>query len=220
MEDGQRFDTLNSSDIYPLAPEFVDRGLAAERRVSDEILIAMGVGLGLVALVAIFSFNRIAALASRCDRAAADIDVQLRHRHDLIPNLVETVKGFASHERGLVDSLMSARAAAVRAASTADRDRAETEMSARIGMVFTTVEQYPEVKGSQHFTELRREMTDVENKIAATRRFFNMAVSEYNATLGQFPANAIARFAGLRPRAMFDLVANRATIEEAPAAAF
>ena len=186
----------------------------------DEYLVAKLVGLGVIALSGVFYYNRIAALAARCDRAAADIDVQLRYRHDLVPNLVETVKGFASHERGVVDSLMIARAAAVRAANPAARDAAETEMSARIGMFLTVIEHYPEVKGSQHFAELRREIMDVENKIAATRRFFNMAVAEYNATLNQFPANAIARMTGLRTREMFDLGAKRPTMEEAPVATF
>lgn len=186
----------------------------------DEYLIAKVVGVGLVALAGIFYYNRIAALAARCDRAGADIDVQLRHRHDLIPNLIQTVKGFASHERGVIDSLMTARAAAVRAVDPAERDHAEAEVTARLGLVLTTVEQYPEVQGSRHFADLRREMTDVENKIAASRRFFNMAVSEYNATLTQFPANAIARVAGLRAREMFDLAARRPEMEEAPAATF
>ena len=186
----------------------------------DNLQIAACGGIALLAVVVIFSYTRVAMLARRCERAAADIDVQLRYRHDLLPNLIEAVRGFASHERSVVEQLMSARSAAARASNPAERDVAEAEMSSRIGLVFATVEHYPEVRGSQHFTELRREMTDVENKIVAARRFLNMAVTEYNATVSQFPANIIAKMTGLRQKSMFDLGSRRPDFEDAPVAKF
>ncbi len=172
--------------------------------------------LALIAVIAVLTHNRIAKLASLCDRARADIDVQLRQRHDLIPNLVETVRGFAQHERGVIDSLMTARAAAMRAATPQDREKAEGEVSTRLGFILTTIENYPEVKGSQHFTQLSREIADVEHKIAATRRYFNMSAAEYNATLAQFPGVAIAWLFRTNRREMFDIGPQREVVEQAP----
>ena len=176
--------------------------------------------VALLVLVAIATYNRIAKLASLCDRARADIDVQLRQRHDMIPNLVESVRGFAKHERGIVDSLMTARAAAMRAATPQDREKAEGEVSARLGFMLTTIENYPEVKGSQHFTQLSREIADTENKISATRRYFNMAVAEYNATLSQFPGVAVAWLFRTNPRTLFDIGPQRDAVEQAPSVRF
>lgn len=180
----------------------------------NEILIGLGCGVGIAAYLCVAAHNRLVMLGQRCDQAYADIDVQLRHRHDLIPNLVETVKGFAKHERGIIDSLMMARAAAVRAAGPQEQARAEAALSSELVRVMATVEAYPEVKGSQHFTELRREITDVEHKIAAARRFLNMAVAEYNASLAQFPAALVGRSSGLHSRRMFDLGLDRVIVEE------
>jgi LemA protein len=174
----------------------------------------------LVLAIAIATYNRIAKLASLCDRARADIDVQLRQRHDMIPNLVESVRGFAKHERGVIDSLMTARAAAMRAATPGDREKAEGEVTTRLGYMLTTIENYPEVKGSQHFTQLSREIADVEHKISATRRYFNMSVAEYNATLSQFPGVAIAWLFRTNPRALFDIGPQREAVEQAPAIRF
>ena len=184
------------------------------------VRIAAVVILALLAFIAVATYNRIAKLASLCDRAGADIDVQLRQRHDMIPNLVESVRGFTQHERGIVDALMAARAAAMRAASPQERDKAEGEVTLRLGAILATVENYPEVKGSQHFLQLSREIADVENKISATRRFFNMTVAEYNATLSQFPGFAIAWLFRSSPRALFDIGPQREAVEQAPAVRF
>jgi len=185
-----------------------------------EVLIGLLCLVGLMGLMGVGSYNRLVKLAQRCDQAYADIDVQLRHRHDLIPNLVETVRGFASHERGIIDSLMSARAAAITAAGGEAQARAEAALSNQMVRVLATTEAYPEVKGSQHFAALSRELADTENKIAACRRFLNMAVSEYNATLAQFPAALIGRSAGLNNRRGFDLGLDRVIMEEAVAVKF
>ena len=180
----------------------------------SEIFIGLGCGLAAAGCFGVMAYNRLIMLGQRCDQAYADIDVQLRHRHDLIPNLVETVKGFASHERGIINSLMSARAAAVRAAGAEEQVRAEAMLSSQLVRVMASVEAYPEVTGSRHFTELRRDIADVEHKIAAARRFLNMAVAEYNATLAQFPAAMVGRSAGLHTRRMFDLGLDRVIMEE------
>lgn len=185
-----------------------------------EALIGTGALCALAGGGAVKSYNNLVALAQRCDQAAGDIDVQLRHRHDLIPSLVETVRGFASHERGIIDSLMNARAAAMRAATAEEQQEAEAVVSVKLNQALAAVETYPEVRGSQHFSDLRRELSDVENKIAASRRFLNLAVSEYNASLGQFPNNVIARKAGLRDRRFYDLGLDRVFAEEAPAFKF
>lgn len=184
------------------------------------IHVGGGVAAALLVVIGVASYNRIAKLASLCDRARADIDVQLRQRHDMIPNLVESVRGFAQHERAVIDSLMTARAAAMRAATPQDRDKAEGEVSTRLGFILTTVENYPEVKGSLHFTQLSREIADVEHKISATRRFFNMTVAEYNATLIQFPGVVIAWLLRVNRRALFDIGPQREAVEQAPAVRF
>jgi LemA protein len=184
------------------------------------VRVGVVVVMALIVLIAFASYNRIAKLASLCDRARADIDVQLRQRHDMIPNLVESVRGFAQHERAVIDSLMTARAAAMRAATPQDREKAEGEVTTRLGFILTTIENYPEVKGSQHFTQLSREIADVEHKISATRRYFNMAVAEYNATLTQFPGVAIAWLFRTNPRALFDIGPQRDAVEQAPAVRF
>jgi len=179
------------------------------------IHVGGGVAAALLVVIGVASYNRIAKLASLCDRARADIDVQLRQRHDMIPNLVESVRGFAQQPRP-----RRARAAAMRAATPQDRDKAEGEVSTRLGFILTTVENYPEVKGSLHFTQLSREIADVEHKISATRRFFNMTVAEYNATLIQFPGVVIAWLLRVNRRALFDIGPQREAVEQAPAVRF
>lgn len=178
-------------------------------------------GIGaLTGAYGIASYNRAVTLAQRCDQAVADVDVQLRHRHDLIPALVETVKGFSKHERALFDTVMSARAQAMQAKSEEERTWAEALVGTRLHNVIATVESYPEAKASPHFCELRRELSDVENKIAAARRFQNMAVSEYNATIAQFPMNMLAGRFGLNERRSFGLGLDRVFVEEAPGVSF
>jgi LemA protein len=173
-----------------------------------------------VAAVTVLFYNRLVKLARRSDGAFADIDVQLKHRHDLIPNLIETVKGFVTHERGVIDSLVQCRTAAMRAQGPSAQLQAEAALGSRLGQVLALVESYPAVQASSHFIELRRELADCENKIAAARRFFNMAVGEYNAALEQFPLNFIGQASGLHPRRFYDLGVERVFVEEAPAVKF
>ncbi len=174
----------------------------------------------LVLLYFVMANNRLVALRQRCDQAFADIDVQMKQRHDLIPNLVETVKGFTAHERGSLESVVQARAAALRAASPAERMKAETRLGRQLGQVLSLAESYPDLKASGHFAALRDEIGDIENKIAAARRFLNLAVAEYNTSLEQFPGNVVGPMFGASTRAGFDLGVERVFLEEAPVVKF
>lgn len=175
----------------------------------------------LVALFVIGIYNRIVGLNQRADQSFADIDVQLRQRHDLIPNLVETVKGYATHERSTLDAVISARNAASAAHGPAAQGQAEGLLNAALGRMFALAEAYPELKANTNFLELQRELSDVENKIAAARRFFNNSVQEFNTAIQQIPGNFVAPMGGFKQREFFELPADsRASIEAAPSVKF
>jgi LemA protein len=186
----------------------------------------MVVGLILLAIVVLLGFlligayNRLVALRQNVGEAFADIDVQLKQRQDLIPNLVETVKGYASHERGTLDEVTQARAAAACAGNVEARAQAETMLTGALGRLMAVAEAYPELKANQNFMQLQSELADLENKIAAARRFFNNAVGEYNASIQRFPAVLIAGAAGFQPREFFDVGADRAALQSAPQVKF
>ena len=137
-------------------------------------------------------------MRQRVNQAFADIDVQLRQRHDLIPNLVETVKGYAAHERGTLDEVVKARNAAVAAQGPAQQAAAENMLSGALRQLFALSESYPDLKASANFQQLQAELADLENKIAASRRFFNNAVQEYNTGIQRFPAALFAASFGFR----------------------
>ncbi len=150
--------------------------------------------IALVAFIAVGAYNKLVTLDQRADQAFADIDVQLKQRQDLIPNLVETVKGYAGHEKGTLDAVTQARAAAAGATSVNDKVAAENMLTGALGKLFAVAEAYPDLKANTNFLELQRELSDIENKLAAARRFFNNAVAEFNAVRAQFPT---VLFAGL-----------------------
>lgn len=175
----------------------------------------------LVVLFAIGIYNRIVGLNQRGDQAFADIDVQLRQRHDLIPNLVETVKGYAAHERSTLDAVIQARNSASAAHGPAAQAQAEGALSAALGKLFALAEAYPDLKANTNFLELQRELSDVENKIAAARRFFNNAIQEYNTTIQQIPGNFIAPLGKFEKRDFFEIPeSSRAALEAAPSVKF
>ena len=177
--------------------------------------------LGLAAVLIMSMFNSLIALLRRCDQASADIDVQLKQRHDLIPNLVETVKGFAGHERGTLEAVIKARAAAVSAPAGGQQLQAETALGASLGRLMAVAEAYPDLKATAHFAELQGELADIENKIAAARRYLNSATAEYNTTRQQFPNNMIAKLFGFDDRNTVVIAPeNRADIGAAPAVRF
>ena len=165
-------------------------------------------------------YNGLVAMGQRVSQAFADIDVQLRQRHDLIPNLVETVKGYASHERGTLEAVIQARNAAMTAQGPQAQAAAEQQLSGTLGRLIALSEAYPDLKANANFQQLASELSDLENKIAASRRFFNNAVSEYNTGIQQMPAALFAGTFGFTRKDFFDLGATRAETEAVPQVKF
>jgi LemA protein len=180
-------------------------------------LIVIGVVVVVVLLLVVGAYNRLVALNQRADQSFADIDVQLKQRNDLIPNLVETVKGYAAHEAGTLAAVTQARAAAAGAATVDDKVKADNMLTAALGRLFAVAEAYPDLKANTNFLELQRELSDIENKLAAARRFFNNAVSEFNAVRRQFPTVLFAGMVGYgADRAFFQVdAAERAAMNAA-----
>jgi len=177
--------------------------------------------VGVLILLAIGIYNQLVSLRNRVTQAFADIDVQLKQRHDLIPNLVETVKGYAAHEKGTLEAVIQARGAALNAREgTAAQAQAEGALTAALGRLIALAEAYPDLKANVNFQQLSAELSDIENKIAAARRFFNNAVNEYNTGIQQFPAVIFADTLGFRPRDSFDLGEQRGALEQAPTVKF
>jgi LemA protein len=166
------------------------------------------------AYIAFATHNRLVALDQRCETAFGDIDVHLKHRHNLIPPLVETVRGFSKHESDILQGVIAARAQALQAASPEMRLSAEQNLTQNINALIGMAEHYPELKASTHFSDLRRELVDVENRVTASRRFYNLAVEEYGITLRQFPGSTIGRIFRMNLRTRFDLGIERVLIDE------
>jgi LemA protein len=165
-------------------------------------------------------YNRLVTLRQRVGQSFADIDVQLKQRHDLFPNLVETVKGYAAHERGTLEAVIQARNTAMAAQGPAQQAAAENMLSGALRQLFALSEAYPNLKANANFQELQAELTDIENKLAASRRFFNNSVQEYNTGIQQFPAALFAGLFGFGPREFFDVGEERKTLDQAPQVKF
>jgi LemA protein len=181
--------------------------------------IILGV-IVVVILWAISVYNGLVAMRQRTNQAFADIDVQLKQRHDLIPNLVETVKGYAAHESGTLEAVVRARQAAVAAPTVEQKVAAENMLSGALRQLFALSENYPNLKANANFQQLQSDLTDIENKLAASRRFFNNAVQEYNTGIQQFPAALFAGAFGFTQREFFDVGGDRAQLEQAPSVKF
>jgi LemA protein len=183
--------------------------------------IVLGV-IVVVVLLVISGYNALVSLRQRVNQSFADVDVQLKQRHDLIPNLVETVKGYAAHERGTLEAVIQARNSAVAATGQgpAAQGAAENQLSGALRQIFALSESYPDLKANTNFQQLQAELTDIENKIAAARRFFNNAVTEYNTGIQRFPAVLFAGMLGFTQRTFFDLGDDRKTVETAPQVKF
>ncbi|MFT3677374.1 MAG: LemA family protein [Chitinophagaceae bacterium] len=182
------------------------------------ILIAV---LVVIALWLVSLYNNLVKLRNRRQNAFADIDVQLRQRHDLVPQLVETVKGYAGHEKELLIKITEARAGAMNAQSIDDKIAAEQKLTAALQGLRVQVEAYPDLKANQNFLQLQEELSDIENKLAAARRFFNAATTEYNNAIETFPGNLLARNFGFQREVFFDLGDdNRRRMEEPPKISF
>ena len=184
------------------------------------VFIVILVVIVLIILWVIGIYNRIVSLRNRRQNAFADIDVQLRQRHDLVPQLVETVKGYTTHERELLTKITEARSAAMSASSIDEKIKTETQLSTALQGLKVAVEAYPDLKANQNFLRLQDELSDIENKLAAVRRFFNSATTEYNTSIETFPANMIASNFGFKRETLFDLGEQRVAMEEPPKISF
>jgi LemA protein len=179
--------------------------------------------LGVIVVIVIWAisiYNGLVAMRQRTNQAFADIDVQLKQRHDLIPNLVETVKGYAAHERGTLEAVIQARQTAVAAPGVEQKVQAENMLSGALGKLFALSEAYPDLKANANFRQLQADLSDIENKLAASRRFYNNSVQEYNTGIQQFPAALFAGIFGFSQRTFFDVGGDRAQLEQAPSVKF
>src|ERR1700741_1544268 len=177
--------------------------------------------LAIIALWLMNAYNNLVRLRNRRQNAFADIDVQLRQRHDLVPQLVETVKGYATHERELLLKVTEARNAAMAATTIDGKIAAEQQLSAALAGLKVQVEAYPDLKPNQNFLQLQEELSDIENKLAASRRFFNGATTEYNNAVESFPGNLIAKNFAFSREVFFDLgTEGRKQMEEPPKISF
>ncbi len=169
------------------------------------ILIIIGVFL---VLWLVFAYNKLVTLKNRAKEAWADIDVQLKRRYNLIPNLIETVKGYAAHEKGVFESVTKARANAMKAEESGDPKKvadAENQLAGTLKSLFAVSEGYPELKASNNFLELQKELRDTEDKIQASRRFYNRNVRDLNTKIEMFPTNLIAGMLGFEKRDYFEI---------------
>ncbi|MCD6429296.1 LemA family protein [bacterium] len=153
----------------------------------------------------IFSFNALVKLKNRAKEAWSDIEVQLKRRYNLIPSLVETVKGYAAHEREVLEKVTEARAKAMGAQTMKEKGEAENFLSQTLKSLFAVVENYPDLKASQNFLELQRELRDTEDKIQAARRFYNSNVRDLNIKIESFPTNIIAKLFGFKKMDLFEI---------------
>ncbi len=183
------------------------------------MLIAIGI-LVLLIIWLVSIYNRLVKLRLRRENAFADIDVQLHQRHDLIPQLLGSVKGYMEHEAGVLTQVTQARTRAVNASSINEKIEAENDLTRALGGLNVQVEAYPELKANENFMHLQREIADIENKLAAVRRFFNSATRELNTAIQTFPNNLVAGMFGFDNQPMFELGAERETISQRPDISF
>jgi len=159
-------------------------------------------------------YNRLMALDERCNTAFSDIDVLMKHRHTLIPGLLETVKGYLAHEKQVFDALIDSRNKAIEAQSNDVKLEAEAQLGQNIMSIVTAAENNPELKASQHFQSFRNELIDIENRVTASRRFYNVTVEEFNATARQFPGKQICQQFNIGRRQHIDIGAERMLVDE------
>lgn len=171
----------------------------------------------LLVVWAISIYNNLVRLRNNRENAFSNIDVQLKQRHDLIPQLVATVKGYATHEREVLQRVTEARAAAISATGINDKVQAENTLSSALAGLKVSLEAYPELKANQNFLQLQTEAADIENKLAAVRRFFNSTTRELNNAVETFPSNILARMFGFSRQPMFEIPQeSRAELDKAP----
>lgn len=179
------------------------------------LLIILGI-LGVFALMAVSMYNSLVKLRNNRENAFADIDVQLKQRHDLIPQLVETVKGYASHEKETLERVINARNGAMSAQTIDQKIAAENMLSSALSGLKITLEAYPDLKANQNFLQLQEEISDLENKLSSVRRYFNSATKELNNAIQTFPSNILAGMFGFHKEVMFDLGEQRERLKKLP----
>ncbi len=185
-------------------------------------MVALIVIAVIVVLILCFisMYNGLVKLRNNRENAFANIDVQLKQRYDLVPQLVSTVKGYASHEKDVLEKVTAARAAAMSATTIDEKVAADKAMSSALSGLKVSLEAYPELKANQNFLQLQTELADIENKLAAARRFFNSTTREFNNACEVFPSNIIAGMFNFKRAAMYEATENRETLEKAPEVKF
>jgi LemA protein len=178
--------------------------------VALTVILVIGVVLVILlvpAIIGILIYNRLVALRVETDSSWADIDVQLKRRHDLIPNLVETVKGYAGHERETLESVTRARTSAVQATEAPPEQRAAAEnvLTGALGRLFALAESYPQLRAAEPFQELQRSLSEVESDLQQARRYYNAVVRDLNTKVAQFPSNIVASIASIQAREFFEV---------------
>jgi LemA protein len=181
------------------------------------VIIVIAVIL-LLGLIYVLARNGIISLRNRCDEAWSGIDVQLKRRHDLVPNLVESVKGYATHERETFEKVTQARAAAMQASGPVEASKAESQLTAALGGLRVVAEQYPELRATENFQQLQRSLSELEDEIQASRRIYNSNVQQYNTRIQQFPGSIIANQGGFTAKPFFEI--SDAAEREAPQVSF
>jgi LemA protein len=169
------------------------------------VVLIVGIILAIIALVLVFMYNRFVTLQTRVKEASSDIEVQFKRRYDLIPNLIETVKGYANFEQSTLQKVTEARTVAMGAGNLKDETGAQDMLSGTLKSLFAVSEAYPDLKANQNFLELQRELTDTENKIQAARRFYNTNVRDFTIATQHFPSNIVAKIFGFKADAFFEL---------------
>jgi LemA protein len=169
------------------------------------VLVLLLILIAVVIVIFIGMYNRLVTLRNRCDNAWSQVDVQLRRRYDLIPNLVETVKGYAKHEREVFEKVTQARAAAVNAQTVKDQSQADNVLTGALKSLFAVAENYPELKANQNFLMLQEELAGTEGKVAYARQFYNDNVMKFNMTQQVFPSSIIANMFNFKPRDYFQI---------------
>ena len=170
-----------------------------------EILLFLLIVVGVVLVGGIVIYNRLITICNRCDNAWAQVDVQLRRRYDLIPNLVETVKGYARHEKEVFEKVTEARTKAINAQTVREQGQAENMLTGALKSLFAVVENYPDLKANQNFLMLQEELAGTESKIAYARQFYNDMVMKFNIKLQVFPSNVIARLFNFQEKEYFEI---------------
>jgi len=186
------------NNIYALTLIFKNKKM-------ETVSLAILAVLAAIVVWFVVIYNGLVRLKVRTDEAWSDIDVQLKRRYDLIPNLVNAVKGYASHESGVFEKVTEARANAMNAGTAAEKGQAENALSGTLKSLFAVAENYPELKANTNFLELQRELSDTENKIQAARRFYNGNVRDLNTKIQIFPDNTVAGILSIKKREFFEI---------------